>query len=63
MILMFKEVLNYGHTGAAYVLIHTLIDHIWLSLGLIFDGLLSLFSRFVSYGDLTKKSIKLYMKH
>ncbi|KAG6379794.1 hypothetical protein JVT61DRAFT_10339 [Boletus reticuloceps] len=63
MILMFEWALNYGHTGTARVLTHTLMDRTWLSLGLIFDGLPSLSGRFISHGDLAEKSIKLYTRH
>ncbi|KIN94304.1 hypothetical protein M404DRAFT_940888 [Pisolithus tinctorius Marx 270] len=57
MMSMLERILNYAHTGSAQVLIRGLMDRVWLSLGVIHDGLPAISSSFISYGSLTADSV------
>ncbi|KAI5987134.1 hypothetical protein EDC04DRAFT_2614925 [Pisolithus marmoratus] len=49
---MLECMLNYAHTGNAAVLCKKLMDHAWLSLGLIQDGFPCLSNTFLAHGSL-----------
>ncbi|KAH0825814.1 hypothetical protein J3R83DRAFT_2257 [Lanmaoa asiatica] len=56
---MFERVLNFAHTGNAKVLIRTLMDRSWLSLGCIADGLPCISDNFTVHQPLDSKEFQL----
>ncbi|KAI6009795.1 hypothetical protein EDC04DRAFT_2906437 [Pisolithus marmoratus] len=54
---MLECMLNYAHTGNAAVLCKKLMDHAWLSLGLIQDGFPCLSNTFLAHGSLQSGQI------
>lgn len=63
MVSLFERALNFAHTGAARVLQRSLMDHTFLSLGVIFDGFPSLSNDFVPHYALNRGSLKLCADH
>ncbi|KAI6038253.1 hypothetical protein EDC04DRAFT_2604167 [Pisolithus marmoratus] len=54
---MLERMLNYAHTSNAAVLCKKLMDHAWLSLGLIQDGFPCLSNTFLAHGSLRSGQI------